>query len=357
MKAQKASDGIRSNVYRTSMGEKVMTATCIIKPEISNVYAIRLVTSLEKVDSQIGILASLAFLLAMAVIAFSVMSGMYFVRSIVNPIRDIESSAAQISKGEFGVRIENTYNDEIGQLCDAINNMAEELGRTDEIKNDFISSISHELRTPLTAIKGWAETIDKSGDINTIRKGTNVILSETDRLYSMVENLLDFSRLQQADIKLTKEKLDLVAEISDVAIMFTPRCAQNGIELVYEEIEDIIPVYADKARIRQVMINLLDNAIKYTNGRIEIKIINEKKKGQASVSVIDNGKGIHPDDIEKVTQKFYKGKGAKRGSGIGLALVKEIITSHGGEFKVESEFGKYTNMTFTLNTIRSMKGK
>ena len=148
-----------------------------------------------------------------------------------------------------------------------------------------------------------------------------------------------------------------MAEISDVAIMFTPRCAQNGIELVYEEIEDIIPVYADKARIRQVMINLLDNAIKYTNGRIEIKIINEKKKGQASVSVIDNGKGIHPDDIEKVTQKFYKGKGAKRGSGIGLALVKEIITSHGGEFKVESEFGKYTNMTFTLNTIRSMKGK
>ena len=359
LKAQKASDGIRSNIYRTSMGEKVMTATCIIHPEISNIYAIRLVTSLEKVDSQIGITAGIATLLSMAVIAFSVMSGMYFVRSIVNPIRDIESSAAQISKGEFGVRIENTYNDEIGQLCDAINNMAEELGRTDEIKNDFISSISHELRTPLTAIKGWAETIDNTKDITTIRKGTGVILSETDRLYSMVENLLDFSRLQQADMKLTKEKLDLVAEISDVAIMFTPRCVQNGIELSYDETEDIIPVYADKSRLRQVMVNLLDNAVKYTpqGGSIKIKIANEKKKGQVSVSVIDSGKGIHPDDIDKVTQKFYKGKGAKRGSGIGLALVKEIITAHGGEFVVESELGKYTNMTFTLKTIRSMKGK
>ena len=359
IKAQKASDGISTNVYRTKMGEKVMTATCIVHPEIDNIYAIRLVTSLEKVDDQIGVLTSFAFLLAAAVIAFSVMSGMYFVKSIVNPIRDIESSAAQISKGEFGVRIENNYNDEIGQLCDAINNMAEELGKTDELKNDFISSISHELRTPLTAIKGWAETIDKADNPDTVKKGTGVILSETERLYSMVENLLDFSRLQQADMKFTKEKLDLVAEISDVVIMFTPRCEQNGIKLIYDEPEDIIPVFADKSRIKQVMVNLIDNAIKYTpvGGKIKILVVNDRKKGKVKVSVVDNGKGIHSEDIEKVTQKFYKGKGSKRGSGIGLALVKEIITAHKGEFIVESEYGKYTKMTFVLNTVRSMKGK
>ena len=359
IKAQGALDGIATNVYRTEMGEKVLTATCIIQPSIDNIYAIRLVTSLEKVDGEIAVVAALAALFFCAVMAFSIMSGMYFVRSIVYPIRTIEATAAKISTGEFGVRIDNHYNDEIGQLCDTINNMAEELGRSDEIKNEFISSVSHELRTPLTAIKGWAETMSRSQDPSTVEKGTQVILSETERLYSMVENLLDFSRLQNSDMKFTKEKIDLVAEIEEVAIMFTPRCNQNGIELIYDGTEDIIPVYGDRARLKQVMVNLLDNAIKYTPsaGKIEIGVDFDKKDNLVSVSVKDNGKGIHPEDLQKVTQKFYKGKGSKRGSGIGLAIVNEIINAHGGELKIESEYGVFTKMTFTLHTIRSMKGK
>ena len=359
IKAQGALDGIATNVYRTEMGEKVLTATCIIQPSIDNIYAIRLVTSLEKVDGEIAVVAALAALFFCAVMAFSIMSGMYFVRSIVYPIRTIEATAAKISTGEFGVRIDNHYNDEIGQLCDTINNMAEELGRSDEIKNEFISSVSHELRTPLTAIKGWAETMSRSQDPTTVEKGTQVILSETERLYSMVENLLDFSRLQNSDMKFTKEKMDLVAEIEEVAIMFTPRCNQNGIELIYDGTEDIIPVYGDRARLKQVMVNLLDNAIKYTPsaGKIEIGVDFDKKNNLVSVSVKDNGKGIHPEDLQKVTQKFYKGKGSKRGSGIGLAIVNEIINAHGGELKIESEYGVFTKMTFTLHTIRSMKGK
>lgn len=357
--AQKSADGIATNTYRTSLGEKVLTATCIIQPAMEEIYAIRLVTSLEKIDSEIMIITGFGIIIALAIIAFSISSGMYFIRSIVQPIHSIEATAAKISKGEFDVRIENTYNDEIGQLCDTINNMAEELGRSDEIKNEFISSVSHELRTPLTAIKGWAETMSVNTDPVTVEKGTKVILSETERLYSMVENLLDFSRLQRADMKFVKERLDLVAEIEEVAIMFAPRCRQNNIELSWSETEDIIPVFADKSRLKQVMVNLLDNSIKYTQpgGKIEITTEYDKKHGRVSVSVTDNGKGIHPEDIEKVTQKFYKGKGSKRGSGIGLALVKEIISAHGGRFTVESEYGNFTKMTFTLNTIRTMKGK
>ena len=153
--------------------------------------------------------------------------------------------------------------------------------------------------------------------------------------------------------------MDLVAEIEEVAIMFTPRCNQNGIELIYDGTEDIIPVYGDRARLKQVMVNLLDNAIKYTPsaGKIEIGVDFDKKNNLVSVSVKDNGKGIHPEDLQKVTQKFYKGKGSKRGSGIGLAIVNEIINAHGGELKIESEYGVFTKMTFTLHTIRSMKGK
>lgn len=357
--AQQSQDGIATNVYKTSMGEKVMTATCLVRPELDTVYAVRLVTSMERVDAEIGAISALAFTVAFMIISFTIMSGMYFIRSIVQPIHKIQASAKKISKGEFDVRIENTYNDEIGRLCDTINNMAEELGRSDEIKNEFISSVSHELRTPLTAIKGWAETMNNTADAETVEKGTRVILSETERLYSMVENLLDFSRIQQADIKLTKEKLDLVAEIGDVAIMFTPRCTQNGIKLSFDDTEDIIPVFADKGRLKQVMVNLLDNAVKYTpaGGEIKILIDRDKKHGKVSVSVLDNGSGIHPDDVEKVTRKFYKGRGAKRGSGIGLALVNEIVNAHGGQFQVESQYGKYTKMTFTLNTIKTMKRK
>ena len=258
------------------------------------------------------------------------------------------------------MRIKNTYNDEIGQLCDAINNMAAELGKTDEIKNDFISGVSHELRTPLTAIKGWAETMENSvNDPATVKKGTKVILSETERLNSMVENLLDFSRLQQSDLKFTKEKLDLAAEISDAVIMFTPRCKQNGIELIFDEPEDIIAVYADKSRIKQIMVNLLDNAVKYTppGGKIQVLMESDRKRNTVSVSVVDNGQGIAPEDIDKVTQKFYKGKNSKRGSGIGLALVKEIVEAHGGTFNAQSRQGEYTKMTFTLRTVRTMKGK
>ncbi|MBQ3007999.1 MAG: HAMP domain-containing protein, partial [Oscillospiraceae bacterium] len=138
--AQQSADGIATNTYRTQMGEKVLSATCLIQPEMEEIYAIRLVTSLDKVDGEISVLMGLGAAMALAIVMFSIMSGMYFIRSIVQPIHNIEATATKISKGEFDVRINNTYNDEIGQLCDTINNMAEELGRSDEIKNEFISS-------------------------------------------------------------------------------------------------------------------------------------------------------------------------------------------------------------------------
>lgn len=131
------------------------------------------------------------------------------------------------------------------------------------------------------------------------------------------------------------------------------------IEIVFDEPEIIVPVLADKNRIKQVLVNILDNALKYSqNGsKIEINMTINSKDGKAVVEIKDYGKGIHPDDLEKVKQKFYKGKGAKRGSGIGLALVTEIMKAHGGEFTIESEYKKYTSMCVVFNTVRTMKGK
>jgi len=295
------------------------------------------------------------------IVAVSVVSGMYFIRSIVMPINSIKDTADKIAQGEFNVRVEHNkkYDRELSELCDSINHMAQELGRSEELKNEFISSVSHELRTPLTAIKGWAETMSNTQDAQTLEKGTEIILKETNRLYSMVENLLDFSRLQNASLALSKEKLDLVAEVYESVIMFMPQAAAKNVTIEFEEPEMFLPVMADKSKIKQVMVNLLDNALKYSqeNSVIEVNITQNKEENTATVEVKDYGKGIRPEDIGSVKQKFYKGKGAKRGSGIGLALVDEIIKLHGGTFDVESEYKKYTSMRFTLKTVRTMKGK
>ena len=348
------------NTYHSQFGEKIMSATYLLNEDAGQVGAIRIITSLDRVDEELRIVFFFAIAAAVAVIAFSVGSGMFFVRSIVAPIQSIKDTADKIAQGEFSARIDNAqYNDEMGQLCVSINHMAQELGKNDELKNEFISSISHELRTPLTAIKGWAETMDSTEDIGTLRKGTEIILTETDRLYSMVENLLDFSRLQSSVLILTKEKLDLVAEVYEAVIMYTPQAESLGVEIVFDEPADFIPVMADKSRIKQVMVNLLDNALKYSSPHsiIEVKVTDHRESGKATVEIKDYGKGIHPDDIGKVKQKFYKGKGAKRGSGIGLALVTEIVSLHGGTFDIESEYGKYTSMRFTLKTAHNSKGK
>ena len=349
------------NTYKSPMSEKIMSATFLLDDPAGGVYGMRITTSLEKIDQEISVIFAFVVIAAVAIIVFSIMSGTFFIRSIVRPIHSIQDTADKIAQGEFTARIDTDgkFDKEIGQLCASINHMAEELGKNDELKNEFISSVSHELRTPLTAIKGWAETMNSTDDVQTLQKGTDIILRETDRLYSMVENLLDFSRMQNANFALNKEKLDLVAEVYDAVIMYTPQAQSHGIALEFDEPEYFVPVMADKGRIRQVMVNLLDNALKYSEGSslIKVKVTQSEDKADAVIEVKDFGKGIHPDDIGKVKQKFYKGKGAKQGSGIGLALVNEIVLRHGGSFDIKSEYGKYTSMQVTLKTMHATKGK
>ena len=146
-------------VYRTAMGEKVMAVTTLLPRAAGEIVAVRFVTSLTLVDQSIAALVAFSLALVTAVVLFSVWTGMFFIRSIVRPIGEIEATAAKIAEGNLDTRIENKYNDEIGKLSDTINHMAGELDKTERMKNEFISSVSHELRTPLTSIKGWVETI------------------------------------------------------------------------------------------------------------------------------------------------------------------------------------------------------
>ena len=231
--------------------------------------------------------------------------------------------------------------------------MAQDLSKTEQMKNEFLSSVSHELRTPLTSIRGWVETIAAIRDPadENYQKGLTIIGRETDRLYDMVEELLDFSRLQSG-MKMNCQALDLVAELTDAALFVEARMNKAGLRLVYEEPELPLPVWADAGRLRQVFINLLDNAIKYSNpgGAITLELLQDGEN--VYVLIRDEGRGISPEDLVNVKQKFFKGKNSVRGSGIGLAVAEEIITALDGTLDLESTLGKGTTVKIRLPLYR-----
>lgn len=336
-------------VYRSSTGEKVMALTVLLPQTADDLIAIRLVTSLTLVDENILTVVLASLCLVTVIIFCTVWSGMFFVRSIVRPLAAIEHTAAKMAEGNLDIRLESKYNDEIGKLSNTINYMASELNKSNRLKNEFISSVSHELRTPLTSIKGWAETLGnlKSSEDANYRRGVQVISQEAERLYDMVEELLDFSRMQSG-LTLQCEALDLVAEVSDTVLTVSPRLRQAEVTVQYEEPDMPVPVWADTARLRQVLLNILDNAAKYSPSGGLITVLVTSYGTNAFVSITDEGQGIAAEDLENVKVKFFKGKGAVRGSGIGLAVVDEIVTAHGGTVDLVSEPGHGTTVTVCL---------
>ena len=342
--------GRGNDIYTTTQGERVMAETVLVPYAAGNIAAMRLVTSLRLADEQWWSTVTLAVGLGLLVLLVSVWSGLFFVRSIVRPLGEVETTANRIAHGDLRARLPDTrYDDEIGRLCKTINQMAEDLAETERLKNEFISSVSHELRTPLTSIKGWVETISNIDDPSNenYRRGLAVIGTETDRLYTMVEELLDFSRMQNG-IKMNCQVLDFVAEATDAALFVEARIRQEGMQLVYQEPPEPYPVWADPARLRQVFVNLFDNAIKYSEPGGTIFLTLRRTPVTVSASIRDQGRGIAPDDLEKVKQRFFKAKNSVRGSGIGLAVVDEIVQTLGGRFDITSALGCGTTVTVTL---------
>ena len=331
-------------------GEKVMAVTVLLPTIDNEINALRFMVSLRQIDGQLTTMIIIFAGLSLMILFFVILSGLYFVKSIVVPIRDVSAVSRKIASGDLSVRLNKKSDDELGELVDTINSMADELQTSNQVKNDFISSVSHELRTPLTAIKGWGETLAVTSpeDSEMIHKGMHVILSETDRLSSMVEELLDFSRMESGRLTLVKTRMDLLAELGDAVLMYQARARKEEKSFVYEEPEMLPFVFGDRSRLRQVFVNIIDNALKYTDKGNSIRVsVAECEEGVAIV-VSDTGVGIPHEDLPFVTQKFYKANMNRRGSGIGLAVANEIISLHGGSLKIESQLGEGTTVTITL---------
>jgi signal transduction histidine kinase len=338
---------------RLDSGEKVMAMSSMITLSDGQQHgAVRYIISLEDIDNQLFLVVFLIVLGCIFALLLVVTSGMFFIRSIIKPIRNISTTAKLIAGGDLDARIDNyLHKDEIGELCETINHMAGELSESEKIKNDFISTISHELRTPLTAIKGWGETLLQVGDTDAAltKRGMGVIISEVSRLSGIVEELLDFSRMQSGRMNLRIEKIDVLAELDETVFTFKERAVSDGIEMIYNAPHIPTPMDADADRIRQVFINILDNALKYTEQGGKITVFAElENPTRLNISISDTGCGIPTEYLPKVKEKFYKINNSVRGSGIGLAVADEIVKLHGGILSIDSILGEGTTVTVTL---------
>lgn len=333
---------------KSSVGESILAETVLLdsgdKPSNG---AVRWVVSLTRVNRHILMACAFAVIIGIIILGITGVSGLYFINSIVKPIRDVSNISRKIAMGDFNSRIEMRSNNEVGELCDSINYMASELQAAENMKNEFISSVSHELRTPLTAIRGWAETAKLSigYDEDTVKKGLDVVLSESERLKSLVEELLDFSRMQSGRLSLNIETFDLRRVIRESAEMYDELAKKQDVELLYIPLPEQVVCKGDFNRIKQVFINVIDNALKYNQPGGQILINSTLDEGCVQVAISDTGVGIAAADLDRVKEKFYKANKTVRGSGIGLAVADEIMKQHNGLLLIDSTEGIGTTVT------------
>ena len=332
-------------------GERIMAVSSPMVYSNGEVIGVlRYVTSTKIVDMQILQVVGLGIVALVLVVVIVIFSSNYHIRTILVPLSEIIDKAKRIANGSYGIQIQNQYNDEIGELAKTINEMSIQIGQNEKMQNDFISSLSHELRTPLTAITGWSETLLSSEGLDeNDRRGIKIIMREAKRLTGMVEELLDFTRIQDGRIRLNMETVDLRAEFEDVIYMYGSRLTQEGIKLEYvDEDADILEVSCDPQRLRQVFLNILDNAAKHGGDGKRIEATLKADTDYVVIQIRDYGPGIPEDELPLVKRKFYKGSSKARGSGIGLAVCDEIVELHGGTLTLNNASDGGTVVTVSL---------
>lgn len=336
-------------------GERVMSYTAPLITERGDcIGGLRVVTSLTIAERQIRWVILFSVLVGLIFVSLVILSNRYFIKTILEPVVKINEIVKEITAGRYGMRLQKTYDDEIGQLCDNINYMSEEIARAERMKNDFISSLSHELRTPLTAIGGWSETLIAGGgtDPEEVMQGLEIIQKESRRLTSMVEELMDYARIESGRMTLEVENFDLSLELYEAVYMYENLLEKSGMQLNYDENpEENYFISGDRHRMKQVFLNIIDNAAKYGSDGDKINVSITRKQNEIVVMVRDFGAGIPEAELPFVKEKFYKGSSKQRGSGIGLAVTDEIVKLHGGTLEIKSRVGEGTAVFITVPAL------
>ncbi len=291
-----------------------------------------------------------AVVMMAAVCVYIILLNLWFRRCVAEPIEELTQAARRIAQGSYGEKIDSHTENEIGRLAGEMNIMSEKVAMAEKSRTEFISQVSHELRTPLTAIEGWAETIafDSAVQGDSLR-GIHIISKEAERLTGMVAEMLEFARIQDGRFNLRIELIDIAAELEDALFTYGELMKQAGIDVSYTAPPAEIPLIpGDPERLKQVFLNLLDNAAKHggDGGKVDVAIRSDAQG--VHISIRDYGHGIPKGELPHVKEKFYKGSSKNRGTGIGLSVCDEIITRHGGELNIENADGGGCLVTILL---------
>ena len=355
-----AKDGIAGTSKDTNIDskEQVLSISYPLRASDQQVGILRLTSSLDRVNKQINKDVLIFFIFGIIVSALAFLVSFIAANSFVKPIKNLISVSEVLAQGDYSIRADDSRGDEISELGSTLNLLSENIVKREDMKNEFISSVSHELRTPLTSIKGWAitlqsETIQKDPDM--VSQGLKIIETEGDRLSMMVEDLLDFSRLSSSTFKYEMEKIDIVDLVKQVHTQLYPRTQSDGIKFSFTTYYKSLYINGDANRMKEVFINIIDNAIKFTDLGGNIDIVIDLNDDDIEISVKDDGEGIKEDEIAFVASKFYKGSSSKSQTGLGLSICEEIVRAHGGKLIIKSKYGIGTIVSVVLPRLEDEK--
>lgn len=353
---QALKNNIVPSVYRINdTGEHVMSVSVPLMLNNQIEGLVRYTVSLDAIDVTIFKIILGLILAGIFILLIAISISLKFAYTLIEPLSELKKFANELANGNYNIKLKPRaiVDDEIGELAQTFEHMAQEIDKSEKVKEEFISSISHELRTPLTSIKGWSETLGYEGiGKEELDLGLGIIQDETERLIKLVEELLDFSRLSSDRIKLQIDMIDIESLSIGVVNQLKVKASEKDISLTCEfETDNINKIQGDKNRLRQVLINLVQNSLKFTDSKGYVKIVVNQDVEYTIIKVIDNGEGIEEHNLEKVLDKFFQENYNKAGSGLGLAISNEIVKLHGGQMKINSKKGEGTCITFTLKNI------
>jgi signal transduction histidine kinase len=310
---------------------------------------------LYPVESTIEILVNQLRYVTVISLVLACLLSFYISHIVTKPLTQITKSAAQLAEGRYGVLFEGGHYSEIIKLADTLNYTSQELARADNMQKDLIANVSHDLRTPLTMVKSYAEMIrDISGDDPAKRnEHLNVIIDEADRLSLLVSDFLELSQMQSGRQVLSLTNFSLRETIENLLQSYRIFAEQEGFALLFRANGDGV-VTGDEGKLKQVLSNLITNAIKFSGDKRVVEIELSEEDGAVRCAVRDHGVGIQKRDLKNIWRRYYKASGnylrTAEGTGLGLSIVKEILTLHNAKFGVDSEPGKGSVFWFEMKS-------
>ena len=314
--------------------------------------------SLGRISATFGFLQSSwwQFLLAGAVAGFiSLLLARWLARGMTQPLRDMAAAARRMEVGDYSVRVQARSRDEVGQLAAAFNRMTAELEDLERSRRDLVANVSHELKTPITAIRAHLENLADGVEVADPRT-LQLMLSQTERLGRLVDQLLDLSRLESGEVPFQVEVVPLAPLVSRVISEISMGRSISDVRIEHDVSPHLV-AEADTERIHQVLFNLVDNAVRFTPPGGEIRVTARPDGGRVQVSVTDTGVGISPEHLPRVFERFYRVDPARSrddgGTGIGLAIARSIVEAHGGRIVAKSDPGHGSAFTFDLPAVEA----